>query len=240
MFLILSPYVYGSNSQEIKDWNHFILEGLTGLDRENTDSAGNMVCNYIGDPIIIKMKQNCGTYCYAGIKCSVLHAREHDKTFEAGAFCKTEGETCPNPAECFSQSREDNPVIENVTRVKHTSGITSYTSEEIEAKELKGSDNMSAPHSTADEQIKLARERDAEHKEAQERVNRLKNKKQDSSRNGNTGSTVGKKSGGSIFGGVFNFFRCLFKSPNCNKPQKSSGGSSSRSKATIIDDTRGR
>ena len=165
--MILSPHVYGEDQHYIdttvKSWSHFELKGL--LDSISTDKAGNMACNYTSDPIVIKMKEKCGTYCYAGIKCTAGHAISHDDTFVAGAFCKTNGKTCPSAVECYEQSKTQSPKIKDVRRDKHTAAIISFTSEEIEAKELKPSDDIAGPHTTSAEQIQLIREREAKHKE---------------------------------------------------------------------------
>ena len=182
-------------------------------------------CKYMESPVVIRLPKACGnsqgTYCYGGIKCRVDSA----DSINAHTFCKANRSgKCPDPVECY---RENSSNLQNklkISQVKEHGGIQRNTLlPEDEAQRTSFTQNLSRQQEIQkqnEEELQRWRE------EAGSDVRKKAKKK--------------AKSGGSIFGGVFNFFRCLFKSPNCNKPQKSSGGSSSRSKATIIDDTRGR
>ncbi len=234
LFLVLSPHVYGEDQSYIerhkdnKTWDHFELIGLLqskGPDRIKTDDSGNMVCKYISDPIIIKMKGNCGNYCYAGVQCRLKTAKQYEETFSvgSGAFCKTDhSKKCPDPVTCFRQSKSQSPKIQNVQRATdHTAAITSYTSADIEAKELTRSDDMVAPHGTANEQIELARKNEAAYEADVQEANMANESKTETT---SKGSKTKKSGGGGIFGGIFNFFRCLFGSDSC-KRSTSSGSS---------------
>ncbi len=185
-----------------------------------------MWCKYIGDPVVIKIK--CGTYCYARIKCGVSHGRAVDEKFQAGSFCKiAEGKKqCPPPHECYQQPLEDNPNIASVTRVKNHTGTvgTAYkkrkTFRALERAEFErdDDDNLLMAHSTEDQLMAKVAELDKESENTIKSGHKTAQYKQTGTRSPQSagGSGSGSSIGG-FFGGIFNFFKCLFGSKNCKR-----------------------
>ena len=203
-------------------------------------TVGESWCAYIGNPIVMKLK--CGTYCYARIKCGVRYVRDTDTKFEAGSFCqiKKGGTQCPDPGQCYGQPKDQIPNIASVTRVKDHTGIINRESkarEKIEKKELEldDEDNQAMAHSTAPELMKLIAKRESV-SEGMHQGHQERDEAVSSTTRG--GSKRSRRTGG-LFGGIGNFFRCLFKRDPCHRRAKSTPSSDGDSKAKKYYDDEG-